>query len=112
MRSVCYSTSSKPLNRYEPYKSQHLMLVGIEGKDVDFKKGLADAYRKLAVAHLAKGRPPGIAPPDHPRTVVFPAGKPGRFRLHGCQIVATSSFLQGGNFWDQWDQKIHVMQMQ
>lgn len=38
-------------------KSQH-PAPWFEGKEVDFKKGLADAYRKLAVAHLAKGRAP------------------------------------------------------
>ncbi len=32
------------------------------GKEIDFKKGMADALRKLAVAHLAKGRWGGASP--------------------------------------------------
>jgi len=32
------------------------MMIGTtQGKEIDFKKGLADALQKLAAAHLAKG---------------------------------------------------------
>ena len=35
--------------------SSHVDLLGFQGKEIDYKKGVADALQKLAAAHLAKG---------------------------------------------------------